>query len=267
MLRNDYFITTRQDRDGQLGKFSLASSVAVYRKPPIRLHLTVSLIPRGGTLVNRLKTLELLTLDIQSMNLSAGLILMCLFVSGETGKYNPVLDIGDDAPKWQNLPGTDDNKHSFDDLSDYEAVVVVFTCNSCPYAVDYEDRLNKLHESFEARKVALIAINVNRIPADSMDAMKVRAEEKGFKFAYLYDESQQIAKDYGATYTPEFFVLDKERKIAYMGAFDDDTDADNVEQEYLANALEAVLSGRKPEVTETPAVGCRIRIQRSRRRD
>ena len=115
------------------------------------------------------------------MNLLVSLIVVGLAFGGHSGKYNPVLDIGDDAPKWQDLPGIDGEQHSFDELGDYEAVVVVFTCNSCPYAVDYEDRLIDLHKNFSPRNVAVVAINVNTIPADSMDAMRVRAEREGFQ--------------------------------------------------------------------------------------
>jgi len=95
--------------------------------------------------------------------------------------------------------------------------------------------------------------------------MKSRADSQGFNFAYLYDESQQIARDYGATYTPEFFVLDGDRKIAYLGALDDSPAADKVQQRYVAAALNALLEGKQPNVTETVAIGCRIRLERKRR--
>lgn len=181
------------------------------------------------------------------------------------GKYNLILAIGEKGPEWKNLPGTDGKEHAFEDLKDAKAIVVAFTCNSCPYAVDYEDRLIALTEEFKDKDVAVVAINVNKIAADRMDAMKERAEEKGFNFPYLFDETQQIAKDYGATYTPEFFVLDHQRKVAYMGALDDSTKPADVEKRYVADALNAILDSKEPEVKETVAVGCRIRIERLRR--
>ena len=94
--------------------------------------------------------------------------------------------------------------------------------------------------------------------------MKKRASEKKFPFPYLYDESQRVARDYGAVFTPEFFVLNKDRRVVYMGAMDDNTQPDKVTQQYLQDAVEAALKGTAPETTETPAVGCRIRYARRR---
>jgi peroxiredoxin len=185
------------------------------------------------------------------------------------GEYNPVLNIGDAAPAWTGLPGVDDKQHSLADLKDKQAVVVVFTCNSCPYAVDYEDRLiafSKKHCGPQS-KVALVAINVNTVPDDRLPAMKVRAEKKRFDFPYLFDESQKIARDYGATFTPEFFVLDQQRKIAYMGAMDDNTDPAKAKLNYVEAAVEAVLTGKSPEVKETVARGCLVRYERQRRKN
>ena len=195
------------------------------------------------------------------------LVALCLASSTAlAGKYNPVLDIGDPAPAWKQLPGVDNKKHSLADLQDHDAVVVVFTCNSCPYAVDYEQRIIALTKELAARNVAVVAINVNKIPEDDFEAMQQRAKEQKFNFAYLFDESQQIARDYGATYTPEFFVLDKQRKIAYMGALDDSPDPTKVEARHVAEALDAVLAGQEVKLSETPAIGCRIRLERTRRK-
>ena len=124
------------------------------------------------------------------------------------------------APAWIDLPGTDGKKHSLADLKDKPVVVVVFTCNSCPVGRTYEDRIIEFAKKHAApdSKVALVAINVNTIEEDRLPKMQERAKEKGFPFLYLFDESQRIARDFGAMYTPEFFVIDKDRKIAYMGA-------------------------------------------------
>jgi len=184
----------------------------------------------------------------------------------QAGKYNPVLSIGDKAPAWKDLPGIDGKRHSLSELEDADAVVLVFTCNSCPYAIDYEERIIALTKNFASRKVSVVAVNVNKIPEDNFEAMQKRAKAQGFNFTYLFDETQQIAKDYGATYTPEFFVLDRQRKIAYMGALDDSPDEKNVQVRHVATTLTALLANKQPKLTETIAIGCRIRIERPRRR-
>lgn len=184
------------------------------------------------------------------------------------GKYNRELEIGDPAPSWSSLPGVDGKEYSLADFAAKEVLVVAFTCNSCPYAVDYEDRMiefAKQHCGAKA-KVALVAINVNKIEADSLPQMKKRAETKQFPFPYLFDDTQMTAIKYGATRTPEFFVLDKYRKIAYMGAFDDSPDAKKAKQNYLKAAVQATLAGKQVEVAETNPIGCNIRFERRRRR-
>jgi len=184
------------------------------------------------------------------------------------GKYNPIRSLGDPAPVWKSLPGVDGKEHSLDDLKDKDAVVVVITCNSCPYAVDYEDRiiaLAKKHAGADS-KVAVVAINVNKVPEDSMAEMKKRAEAKSFPFPYIYDDSQQVAKDFGATFTPEFFVLDKQRKIAYMGALDDNTDPTKATVNYIDAALASLAKGEKPAESETIARGCLVRYMRVRKK-
>ena len=176
-------------------------------------------------------------------------------------------DIGDVAAHWVDLIGTDDKRHSLDDLAEFDVVVVAFTCNSCPYSVDYEDRLIELKTKYSmpGSKVQLIAINSNTIAADNIDAMKERAAAKKFNFPYLWDESQQVAKDFGAIYTPEFFVLNQQRKIVYKGALDDSTKAMAVKLKYVELAIEAVLTGKSPAVSKTGARGCAIRFKRNRR--
>jgi peroxiredoxin len=196
-----------------------------------------------------------------------GLALLATTGLSRAGEYNPVLNIGDAAPAWSNLPGIDDQKHALADLKDKDAVVVVFTCNSCPVATDYEDRiLDFVSRHGDTGRVALVAINVNKIEEDSLPKMKERAAAKHFNFQYLYDDSQQIAKDYGATFTPEFFVLDKNRRIAYMGGMDDNSNPREVKVNYLDPAVAAVLGGAKPEKLEAPAPGCMIRYANNRRR-
>jgi peroxiredoxin len=195
-------------------------------------------------------------------------LLLGIAQAASAGKYNAVLNIGDPAPAWTDLPGIDGKTHSLADLADKPVVVVVFTCNSCDVATDYEDRILAFSKKFAGSegKVALVAICVNQLPEDKLPKLKERAEAKGFDFAYLYDESQAIGKAYGAAFTPEFFVLDRDRKVVYMGAMDDSSAASMVKNQYLEPAVEAVLAGKTPEVAEAPAIGCRIRYARERLR-
>jgi peroxiredoxin len=180
------------------------------------------------------------------------------------GKYNQVLSIGDRAPAWEGLIGVDDKPHSMDDWASQKVMVVVFTCNSCPYAVDAEDRLIELHKKYADRGVALVAINVNKVDEDLLPAMKEKAREKGFAFPYLFDETQQIARDLGAMVTPECYVLDAERRVRYMGSIDDSPDGKQIGNKYLESAIESVLAGDTPSIRETVPIGCRVRYERQR---
>lgn len=181
---------------------------------------------------------------------------------------NQKLKIGDTAPDWKNLPGTDGNKHSLADFSSRAVVVLCFTCNSCPYSVDYEDRLIAFARKFAdtPEGVVLVAINANRKPSESLEKMSERARQKQFPFLYLIDESQQVADSYGAVYTPEFFVLDRERKVVYMGAMDDRTDVKQVTAHHVEDAVNAALAGKQPAVTVVPARGCAIPYRTRQRR-
>lgn len=184
------------------------------------------------------------------------------------GKYNEILSPGDPAPAWTDLPGVDGKKHSLADLASKRIVVVVFTCNSCPCAVDYEERLLAFCAKHAGPNspVAVVAINVNTIKADHLEAMKKKAEARKFPFPYLFDETQRIAKAYGADYTPECFVLDEQRRVAYMGAMDDKDPPAKAGKLYLEDAVQAVLAGQKPPVAETLARGCKIRWNDKRRK-
>lgn len=200
------------------------------------------------------------------------MVLVSMFVLvwpslGWGGQYNEVLSIGDAAPAWVDLPGTDGKTHSLKDLAEKPVVVVVFTCASCPTAADYEARINALAKAHAGEKaqVAVVAISVNKVKEDQLPALTDRAKQKGFAFTYLYDDSQKIAKDYGAVFTPEFYVLDRDRKVVYMGAMDDATDASKVTKRHVEDAIAATLAGKKPEVTEVIARGCRVRYAREKR--
>lgn len=161
------------------------------------------------------------------------------------------------------LPGVDDREHSLADHTDKEVVVVIFSCNHCPYVQAWEDRMVQIQSDYQDRQVQLIAISANdaqRYPGDSFDSMKARAKAKDFNFPYLYDESQEVARHYGAERTPEVFVFDRAGILRYHGAIDDNYDQpDAVQQPYLRQALDAVLAGGEPAITETAPVGCTIK--------
>ncbi len=202
------------------------------------------------------------------IRLCLGLLVVLSFPAiALAGEYNEVLSIGDQAPAWMDLPGTDGRSHSLADLAGRPVVVVVFTCVSCPTAADYEDRINTLARTYggDGGKVAVVAISVNQVMQDQLPALTERAKQKGFAFTYLHDASQQIARQYGAVFTPEFYVLDQDRRVVYMGAMDDATDPARVTRRHVEDAIAAVLAGRRPEVTEVIARGCRVRYARERR--
>jgi peroxiredoxin len=169
--------------------------------------------------------------------------------------------IGAAAPDFKGIVGTDDKQHGLADFQDAKLVVLVFTCNHCPVARAYEERLVALQKDYQAKGVQLVAVNVNNMPPDRLDGMKERAQSKGFNFPYLYDSSQKIGHDYGATVTPHAFILDRQRKIAYMGAIDDSQDAEQVTKSYLRGALDALLAGKQPPQTVTHQFGCGIRYE------
>ncbi|MBN1911534.1 MAG: thioredoxin family protein [Pirellulales bacterium] len=172
--------------------------------------------------------------------------------------------IGDPAPAFSGLIGTDDQKHGLTDYKDAELIVLVFTCNHCPVAKAYEDRLVALQKDYKDKNVQLVAVNCNNLPADRLEPMKKRAKAKGFNFPYLYDSSQKTGVDYGAKVTPHAFVLDKNRNLAYVGAIDDNMTAKKAEKHYVRDALDALLDGKQPPKTETKAVGCSIKYEKKK---
>lgn len=161
------------------------------------------------------------------------------------------------------LPGVDGRVHSLAEYADREAVVVIFSCNHCPYVRAWEDRMVQIQADYADKGVQLIAISANdaqKYPDDSFPRMKERAEEKGFNFPYLYDETQEVARAYGAERTPEVFLFDKNGVLRYHGAIDDNYENPNaVRHHYLRDALDAVLAGQTPPTTETPPVGCTVK--------
>jgi glutathione peroxidase-family protein len=167
--------------------------------------------------------------------------------------------VGDAAPKWSDIIGVDGKKHGLDEYAKAKLLVLVVTCNHCPVAVLYEDRLIELQKDYKGKGVRVVAVNVNNLEEDRLEPMKKRAKDKKFNFPYLYDRTQKIGHDYGATNTPHFFVLDGERKVAYIGALDDNNDSKKVKVKYLRDALDSLLKGDKPPKTETTARGCDVK--------
>jgi peroxiredoxin len=173
------------------------------------------------------------------------------------------LKIGDVAPDFT-LQGVDGNNHSLKTLLDAKrAVVVLFTCNHCPYVRAYEDRIMALQAEFVRKDVSILCINSNDAtthPADSFEAMKDHAGLKMFNFPYLRDETQIVAKAFGAEYTPEAFVFDHEGRLRYNGRIDDNwKDEAAVKDHTLREAIRAVLDGQLPAFPTTHAIGCTIK--------
>ena len=170
------------------------------------------------------------------------------------------LRIGDLAPDFS-LPDTDGETRSLSE--DAAATVVVFTCNHCPYALAWHDRILDAARDYAGRGVEFFAINPNdaaRYPRDSFEAMKERvAEEGGWPVPYLRDESQEVAAAYGAQVTPDVFVFDSERRLRYRGAPDPDHQDPSQNAAWLRESLDAVLEAREPERPETDPVGCSVK--------
>lgn len=174
------------------------------------------------------------------------------------------LAIGDVAPDFK-LKNIDDTSVSLVDYKEAKGYIVVFTCNHCPYSVMYEDRLIALHNKYAPMGYPVVAINPNDPEAnaeDSFELMKVRAKEKSFPFAYLFDDGQKIYPQYGAKKTPHVFLLDQGKKVQYIGAIDDSPrDEDAIEVVYLENAIQALMNNKTPDPTMTKAIGCSIKTK------
>lgn len=173
-------------------------------------------------------------------------------------KFNRVVDVGDQAYAWSALPGVDGKEHSLADYKKSKFLLVIFMANHCPVVKEYESRIKALAGKYSAKGVQIVGISVSTEKQDTLPHMQERAKASKFGFPWLADTSQVTGHKYGATATPQVFLLDSDRKIVYMGAIDSDFSGRNIEHHYLADALDAVLAGKEPEVTESRAIGCHI---------
>jgi peroxiredoxin len=160
------------------------------------------------------------------------------------------------------LPGVDGRNHSLDEYAETPVLVLVQSCNHCPYVLAWEGRINDLQQAYADRGVRIVAISSNDVeayPEDSFEKMVEHANEAGYTFDYLYDESQEIARALGSERTPEAFVFDADRRLVYHGAVDDNREEPDVTQHYLRDAIEAALAGEAPPVADTAPVGCTVK--------
>ncbi|MDD9986049.1 MAG: thioredoxin family protein [Spirochaetaceae bacterium] len=172
------------------------------------------------------------------------------------------LEIGDRAPDFS-LPAVDGKTYTLDDFAGSATLVVVFSCNHCPFVIGSEDRMNAFAADYAPRGVAMISINSNETdnhPDDSFEHMVTRAAEKDFQFVYARDEDQSVALAYGALRTPHYYLFDADRRLRYTGRMDDDPrDAANARTHELRDAADAVLAGSAVAVELTNPLGCNVK--------
>jgi peroxiredoxin len=172
------------------------------------------------------------------------------------------LNTGSIAPGFENLPGVDGKKYSSKDFTANKGLVIVFTCNHCPTVQAYEDRMIAFQNEYGPKGFQLIAINSNETdnyPEDNFDEMVKRARKLGFNFLYLRDHDQSVARAFGASHTPEFFVLDGKRTLRYHGKMDDNKERSASRINYVRDAADAILAGTEVQETETYSIGCTIK--------
>lgn len=205
---------------------------------------------------------------MKSTKIFALAVLICaMFVRASSGE--PGYKVGDKVKDFK-LKNIDNNEVSLKNFEKAKGFIVVFTCNTCPFAVAYEDRVIALNNKYASKGYPVIAINPNDVtkqPDDSFESMKKRAKDKNFAFPYLYDETQEIAKLYGASKTPHVYILSKtgsEYVVEYIGAIDDNSyQPQEVKVKYVENALDELLQGKKISQTNTKAIGCTIKWKNS----
>jgi len=201
-------------------------------------------------------------------------VVSVLFMAGlgfSASEKVETLRIGQKAPDF-NLPGVDGRNYKLADFADADVLVIIFTCNHCPTAQAYEERIKKLAADYKNKGVALVAISANDPKAvrldelgysdmsDSFEEMKIRARDMGYNFPYLYDgDNQRVSLAYGPARTPHVFIFDRQRELRYVGRVDDSEKPKLVKSEDARNAIEALLKGRKVPVETTGTIGCSIK--------
>jgi peroxiredoxin len=200
---------------------------------------------------------------INTILVSVMLVLGSVAMAG-TGGYG----IGDKVDDFK-LKNVDNKWVSLSDYNDSKGAIVIFTCNHCPYAKAYEDRIMELDKIYAPKGYPVIAINPNDpsvYEEDSFENMQKRAQEKGYTFPYLFDEDQVVYPEFGATRTPHIFVLENGKKgwtVEYIGAIDNNyQDASEADEKYVEEAITALMNDEKPKVTETKAIGCSIKAKK-----
>lgn len=176
--------------------------------------------------------------------------------------YSKGLPLGSQASNFE-LPGTDGNTYYLESFVDAKLLVIVFTCNHCPYAKAAEDRLIAIQKDYKDKGVQIVAINPNddeAYPEDSFEHMIIRAKEKNYPFPYLRDSTQKVAQAYNAACTPDIFVFDSERKLRYNGRIDDNwQEPEKVSKNDLRDALDSLLEGKEISFEIKPSMGCSIK--------
>ena len=203
---------------------------------------------------------------IKSLTIIVLVLIISAFTTKEIiNKTDKGYKIGDIATDFK-LMNIDDNTISLSDFKDAKGFIIVFTCNTCPYAVMYEDRIEALNKKYASKGYPVIAIMPNSIakkPGDSLEDMKIRAKEKGFTFPYLIDKDQSVYPQYGTTKTPHTYILqktDKGNMVKYIGAIDNNyKDVSQVTEKYVEKAIESLLKGEDIKKTKTKAIGCSIK--------
>lgn len=206
--------------------------------------------------------------------ISVGLLSIVVLVFVNAKKMSPLpktqgYDVGSLASNFE-LKNVDGSMVSMTSYKDAKGFIVVFTCNTCPYAKMYEQRIDDLNKMYATKGYPVLAINPNdkeKQPGDSFEEMVKRADEKNYSFPYLWDETQEVTKNYGATRTPHVYILNKEKggnRVVYIGAIDNNAkDASSANVKYVENALENLLAGEKIQTSTTKAIGCGIKWKSS----
>lgn len=201
----------------------------------------------------------------------SGILIFCsliaILIMGFSEKNNLSSYSINDSVDDFSLPNTEGTQVSLSDFSEEKGVIVIFTCNTCPYAVAYEDRINDLHAKYASKGYPVLAINPNDPsvqPGDSLEEMKKRKSEKSFQFNYLLDVDQKVYPQFGATKTPHVFLLqntDNKPQLKYIGAIDDNyKNASQVKEKFLENAIESLENNQQINPQETKAIGCTIKV-------